>query len=147
MTRGRKALLPPHVAGPEAVPAEIRWKGACAKSGDVELFDSAGEGSRVDEAGTVCSRCPVQSMCLEYALGNEEFGFWAGTSPEERVKMRNGSRSASPESRVLADRLRAQLRAGRPREHIAFEWGVSLRTLERWIGSDAEASGESATAA
>jgi WhiB family redox-sensing transcriptional regulator len=49
-------------------------------------------------AKAVCSRCPVRSECLDYALAEEScVGVWGGTSTLERRSMRHGIR---PELRV-----------------------------------------------
>lgn len=46
-------------------------------------------GKRVSsKARAACDRCDVQPECLAWALKNEEYGFWAGTTAEERAVMR-----------------------------------------------------------
>lgn len=40
------------------------------------------------QARAVCDLCPVRQPCLEWALTNEYYGIWAGTTPGERVEMR-----------------------------------------------------------
>lgn len=39
-------------------------------------------------AQKLCESCPVSEECLEYALENEDYGTWAGTTPIERKKIR-----------------------------------------------------------
>jgi WhiB family redox-sensing transcriptional regulator len=40
-------------------------------------------------AKQLCNSCPVQNICLSYALSaNEPEGVWGGLSPTERKKMR-----------------------------------------------------------
>lgn len=40
-------------------------------------------------AKELCAKCPVQNLCLSYALAaNEPEGVWGGLSPYERRKMR-----------------------------------------------------------
>jgi WhiB family redox-sensing transcriptional regulator len=40
-------------------------------------------------AKQLCNSCPVQNICLSYALAaNEPEGVWGGLSPTERKKMR-----------------------------------------------------------
>lgn len=50
----------------------------------------------VDAARAICATCPVQAECLNYVMngtgGWQEFGVWAGTSPEERRILRRGGR-------------------------------------------------------
>ena len=39
-------------------------------------------------ARQLCAECPVQAVCLEYALdAREPFGVWGGTTPGERRRM------------------------------------------------------------
>ena len=37
---------------------------------------------------SVCEDCPFLSQCFSYAMHNEEYGFWAGTTAEQRGKIR-----------------------------------------------------------
>lgn len=37
---------------------------------------------------TVCNGCDVFSKCFRWAIEHEEYGFWAGTEPAERRKLR-----------------------------------------------------------
>ena len=47
-------------------------------------------------AKNVCERCPIINDCLEYAIiGEEAFGIWGGTTPEERKVLRSTSLRAS----------------------------------------------------
>lgn len=36
------------------------------------------------EAKKICSACPLQMMCLEYAIKNAEIGIWGGTTEQQR---------------------------------------------------------------
>lgn len=66
----------------------LAWKfdGLCA-SADPEAFFPEKGGSTKD-AKAVCHRCPVEAICLEYALANEErFGIWGGKSERERRRI------------------------------------------------------------
>ena len=40
----------------------------------------------------ICGNCPVQAMCLEWALCHEREGIWAGTRPHDRRVMREKAR-------------------------------------------------------
>ena len=40
------------------------------------------------EAKDACNRCPVRDSCLEHALKFESFGYWAGTTPAMRRRIR-----------------------------------------------------------
>ncbi|HVX20917.1 MAG TPA: WhiB family transcriptional regulator [Acidimicrobiales bacterium] len=35
-----------------------------------------------------CGQCPVGGECLAWAIRTEEFGYWGGTSPDERARLR-----------------------------------------------------------
>jgi WhiB family redox-sensing transcriptional regulator len=39
---------------------------------------------REAQARMLCTVCPVQSSCREFARHNHEYGFWGGESEEER---------------------------------------------------------------
>ena len=46
-------------------------------------------GSSVREAKRICAMCEMRSVCLEYALNNDErFGVWGGLSEKERLSLR-----------------------------------------------------------
>jgi WhiB family redox-sensing transcriptional regulator len=68
-------------------------EGACRGS-DVDVFfppRGADASKWAEGAKTVCRRCPVIHLCLEYALrANETSGVWGGTTPKERRRMRAG---------------------------------------------------------
>ena len=50
------------------------------------------------EIRALCARCPVREECLTWALDTpEEHGYWGGTTPNEREKLRRGiSRKGCP---------------------------------------------------
>lgn len=80
---------------------------ACVDA-DVEDFyylDWEGEGSRKTKqqkdfttARILCDSCPFKNPCLVYALHHELYGFWGGTTEEERKKIRkaNGIKLDNP---------------------------------------------------
>ncbi len=37
-----------------------------------------------------CANCVVQLACMEYAVANEEYGLWGGTSERQRRRIRMG---------------------------------------------------------
>ncbi|MEX1104569.1 MAG: WhiB family transcriptional regulator [Ilumatobacteraceae bacterium] len=39
---------------------------------------------REAQARLLCTGCPVQAPCQEYARANHEYGFWGGESEEDR---------------------------------------------------------------
>jgi WhiB family redox-sensing transcriptional regulator len=40
------------------------------------------------QAKTICSRCPLLETCLNYAIRNDEWGIWGGTTMKERIYLR-----------------------------------------------------------
>jgi len=45
------------------------------------------------EVKKMCQRCPVQALCLEYALANKEHhGMWGGMSSDERKNLMRRAR-------------------------------------------------------
>ncbi len=80
-----------------------RDKAACLTA-DPELFFPVGNTGpavdQIDKAKTVCGRCTVTEMCLQYALDtNQDSGVWGGLSEDERraLKRRAAARAASRE--------------------------------------------------
>ena len=72
------------------------WRSrANCKDTDGDAFYSDGPGGQVSTAVlNVCAGCPadVVQACLDYALTNrEQFGVWAGTSPNQRARMKPGT--------------------------------------------------------
>ena len=66
---------------------------AACKNEDPELFFPVGISGpalrQVDEAKTVCRRCPVQAECLEWAIEfGQDFGVWGGMSEDERRSLK-----------------------------------------------------------
>lgn len=62
---------------------------AACQAKDPELFFPIGTGRpallQLEEAKRVCTRCPVQSLCLEWAiLARIDYGVWGGLSEDER---------------------------------------------------------------
>ncbi|MDF3293674.1 MULTISPECIES: WhiB family transcriptional regulator [Streptomyces] len=79
-----------------------RDKAAC-RDEDPELFFPIGTAGpallQIKGAKTVCERCPVADVCLEWALEHgEESGVWGGLSEDERRVLRR--RSARKRTRV-----------------------------------------------
>lgn len=67
---------------------------AACKEGHPEAFFPPGNsipmrGSRLSEPKEFCARCPVQQICLEYAIAHGiNHGVWGGMSKEERKRER-----------------------------------------------------------
>lgn len=61
-------------------------EGSC-RGLDPELF-FPGRGESTTEARAVCQTCPCLDACLEWAIANESFGVWGGTTERERRRIR-----------------------------------------------------------
>ncbi|HET9690969.1 MAG TPA: WhiB family transcriptional regulator [Acidimicrobiales bacterium] len=66
---------------------------AACRDTDPDLFFPVGTTGpaieQIESAKLVCTQCPAQVPCLEFALAtNQESGIWGGTSEEERRKLR-----------------------------------------------------------
>lgn len=73
------------------------WGRADCKGEDPETFFAFGAdfGGRTvetaaatQEAKKICRPCPVRKECLDWAIGNEDYGVWGGTTAYERRKIR-----------------------------------------------------------
>lgn len=78
-------------------PPELGEQGACipkhrlgpkgAKAATDRFYPDRGENSKTAKLN-YCHVCPVQTLCLEWALANGEKGIWGGKSERERRAMR-----------------------------------------------------------
>lgn len=51
--------------------------------------ETPGIGAAYNVARKLCAKCPVQRLCLEYAMANNEaHGLWGGLTHRERVKLK-----------------------------------------------------------
>jgi len=112
------------------VPTEILDNGACVGA-EPEIFDGENEKS-VMTAKQICKGCPVQQNCLAWAIDNETYGVWGGTTPEEREQMNSGKSVVSIEERLWIAQLRADLDSNLSADEIASRHGVTPRTVFRW---------------
>jgi WhiB family redox-sensing transcriptional regulator len=64
---------------------DLDWHDDAACRGlDLEIFFPLND-DRTPEAKFVCSTCPVQTECLEYAMeAKEKWGTWGGLTEKER---------------------------------------------------------------
>lgn len=75
--------------------------GLCREVGPELFYPDQGGSAIYADPKLICSRCPVQSACLKYALDNMNddiengtygvgmWGCWGGTTPDERFEMLN----------------------------------------------------------
>jgi WhiB family redox-sensing transcriptional regulator len=61
-------------------------EGNCRHQAPSVFFPSDGVG--VEVARRICATCPVQGLCLEYALEHRiDHGVWGGTSERQRRRI------------------------------------------------------------
>jgi WhiB family transcriptional regulator, redox-sensing transcriptional regulator len=82
------------VAAIEAVevtmPSSRLWMDHAVCKGKTNLFfppraeRPQARARREAHARLLCSTCPVQEPCRDFARGNHEYGFWGGESEEDR---------------------------------------------------------------
>lgn len=91
-------------------------KDALCRGVDPDLFFPE-RGASTREAKAVCHQCPVQALCLEYALqGGEKFGIWGGKSERERRRIR---RARSIERKAAAKLAKEEAAAAKEAEKAA----------------------------
>jgi WhiB family transcriptional regulator, redox-sensing transcriptional regulator len=83
------------------------------------------------EAKKICSACPIQAMCLDWATQTQDAGVWGGQTPEERSKFRGGTKPADIGEIRLLETNRARLLSD-PASILAAEFEVAERTIYRW---------------
>lgn len=66
--------------------ADLSWaaQGNCVGKNPDLFFASSP--STVARAKAICSQCPVQRKCLEFAIDGNESGVWGGTTEAERLE-------------------------------------------------------------
>mgnify|MGYP003336021954 FL=1 len=113
------------------VPAQIQLFGLCGGA-EVDLFFREDVASQ-HKALSICAACPLQKACLSYALDNEEYGVWGGTTESQRAALRGESKLITPEQRIQAARIREALVAGiKTVRQIAEAFEVTERTIYRY---------------
>lgn len=148
------------MVGRGKAPGESRdWRARTAcRDVDGELFFPAAEsGPELERAEAaakrVCAGCPVRSECLAWALDSLPFGVAGGLGEAERVELRRVGRPSrrvrrTPATPPVSTRSpsngraslqreagTAALAAGRDRDRVAAECGVSRRTVDRWAAA------------
>lgn len=86
---------------------------------------------QVAAAKAVCQRCPVRDRCLAHALRHLPHGIAGGMTEQERRRIRAGLSPAAPHT----PRWRALFESGCSYAEIAREYGVSARTVARWVSA------------
>jgi WhiB family redox-sensing transcriptional regulator len=98
---------------------------------DPSIFDGDSL-TDVLEAKKICSACPIQAMCLEWAAQTQDAGVWGGSTPDERKKLRGGTNPADIGEIRLLETNSVRLLSDTPAELLAAEFEVTARTIYRW---------------
>lgn len=60
---------------------------------DRDSMDVHSSASTIRTAKALCKMCPVKTLCLEYAiLNDEQHGIWGGLSTQDRRKLKKTNR-------------------------------------------------------
>lgn len=81
---------------PAAKP-DLSWKdqALCAQVGGDVFYPERDEQSTIKEAKQICRGCPVQALCLAFAVENDEaWGIWGATTPNERRHLKRQRRAS-----------------------------------------------------
>lgn len=85
--------------------------GLCAQSDPESFFPERGHAA--EAAKKVCATCPVQELCLDYALVNgEQYGIWGGLSERERRLLRSEKKPIPETGGRNYSEVDAHIRAG-----------------------------------
>ena len=70
---------------------------SCQQSDPEAWFPEGGhKNSDKRQAIILCKACPVQALCLNFAMiNNEEYGIWGGLSSSERARLRKRRKATS----------------------------------------------------
>ena len=73
-------------------PTQPEWMTQAKCKGQTDLFFNEGNSIFVRAAKVICGTCPVRRECLAFAMKNDDQGIWAGTSTNERERIRRALR-------------------------------------------------------
>ena len=99
--------------GPEFTQTDWRADAACRDT-DPDLFFPVGTTGlaldQIEAAKIVCTTCPCQDECLQFALDtNQDAGVWGGLGEEERRVIRRQRAAARRAARLAAAEAQAGL--------------------------------------
>ncbi len=79
-----------HLAAVDLGRLDQEWwdRAACRGQRTALFFPTPGGAAATAQAIPLCRRCPVRSPCLDYAMHTAAVGIWAGTTDEERRRLR-----------------------------------------------------------
>jgi hypothetical protein len=74
--------------------------------GEMWFPEAGGESYELRAAKKICSECPVQLLCAQYAIvADEAYGIWGGLTPNQRDDIRKGKISVERALQRSADRV------------------------------------------
>ena len=79
--------------------SKVDWTDAACKFTDTDSFypEGAGESLATNKVlAKICNDCPIKSECANYAIHNEQHGFWGGLSPSDRAGIRRRKNIPEP---------------------------------------------------
>jgi hypothetical protein len=113
------------------LPKILVQEGMCNDAKDPDIFFSE-EIAEQEIAISLCAICPVLEPCLEYAIRNEMYGIWAGTTPAERQTL-NSVSVITPEFRREAAEIRYDIESEiLTVTQIAAKYRVDERSIYRY---------------
>ena len=103
---------------------------ANCKDADPTIF-FAESNSKIAQAKQVCAVCPIQQLCLDWAVENAEDGVYGAMTPRERKKLRKGADIIDiNEIRQMKDQREIILHSALDTAIAYFK--VNERTIYRW---------------
>lgn len=87
--------------------SEVDWEQAACKGVETETFYWVEESRNkeayeyIDAVRSICSRCPIWSTCLEYALQHEQYGVWGGMTSLERKSFVQPNKYPAQQKRAI----------------------------------------------
>ncbi len=84
------AVLPPRTVVVRKPWNPVRDGGPCASTlidFTPPLFDEDANVPVPSFIVQLCERCPLRQDCLDWAMRNDEYGFWGGTSRYQRLQL------------------------------------------------------------
>ena len=76
---------------------QVPWEAAACKGILTDLFFLEQNEARIlnPMLKGICHGCPIYAECMEYAVENEQQGFWAGLTAKERRRLRGRMSNAA----------------------------------------------------
>lgn len=89
----------------ELLNAGIQEHGAPCDGYTEEFYAEPENRLSIQMAKFICATCPIQNICLDYALtAQEEYGIWGGMTAEERKYIYTNEKRALRRQRYLREK-------------------------------------------